>query len=561
MIQGLTADVKTPPAALPANPDAFPFLTNEQLGYAAAGNKIRNYSAGEVLIEPGQPPPGIFVVLEGQLEVTRQWDRSPTLITRLQAGQFTGECGTLIGRPTIARIVATQTGRAIFIERERLQTLVQNEPELSDVFMRTFLLRRAELFKRGLGDVLLLGSDHCAGTLRIREFLTRNSYPFWDIDLDREQDMEKLLRQFNVALEDIPVLICRGATTLKNPSNQEIADCLGFNAGISATKPRDVIIVGAGPSGLGAAVYAASEGLDALILETTAPGGQAGSSSRIENYLGFPAGISGQELATRAHAQAQKFGAQVMVARRATRLACERKPYAIDVDHGETIEARAIIIASGAEYRKLSVPGAVRVEGAGVYYSATPMERNLCHDQEVILVGGGNSAGQAAVFLAEKALHVHVLVRGAGLADSMSRYLIRRIEQHPRITLRTRTQVVAVEGERHLERVTWRDATGKDTTLPVRHLFVMAGAVPNTKWLEGCVVLDDKGFIKTGGDLTQEELISARWPLSRSPHLLETSLPGVFAVGDVRSGNLKRVASAVGEGSIAVAMVHRVLRE
>ncbi len=555
------AAVETPSVAVPPSPEVFPVLTKEQLEQAAVGSKVRNYSEGEVLIEPGQTPPGIFVVLEGQLEIMRQWDRSPTLITRLESGQFSGECGTLIGRPTLARIVATKAGRAIFIERERLQALVQNVPELSDVFMRTFLLRRAELFRRGLGDVMLMGSDHCAGTLRIREFLTRNSYPFWEIDLDREQDMEKLLRQFNVAMEDVPVLICRGVITMRNPSNQEIADCLGFNAGVSVSKPRDVIIVGAGPSGLGAAVYAASEGLDALILETTAPGGQAGSSSRIENYLGFPTGISGQELATRAHAQAQKFGAQMMVARSATRLNCERKPYAIDMDQGERIEARAIIIASGAEYRKLSVPGTVRFEGAGVYYSATPMERNLCHDEEVILVGGGNSAGQAAVFLAEKARHVHVLVRGAGLADSMSRYLIRRIEQHPRITLRVRSQVVAVEGERHLEKVTWQDATGNATTMPVRHLFVMAGALPNTKWLEGCVVLDDKGFIKTGGDLTQEELISARWPLSRSPHLLETSLPSVFAVGDVRSGNLKRVASAVGEGSIAVAMVHRVLRE
>ena len=541
--------------------EAFPTLTKEQIERATSGCMSHTYRTGEILVEPGQATPGVFIVLEGQLEVTRQWDRSPTLIRKLEAGQFTGECGTLIGRPTIARITAISPSRAVLIGRERLQHLVQNEPDLSDIFMRTFLLRRAELFSRGLGDVVLLGSDHCAGTLRIREFLTRNSYPFLEIDLDRERDMERLLNEFHVALEDVPVVVCR-KITLKNPSNEEIADCLGFNAGIEATKPRDVIIVGAGPSGLGAAVYAASEGLDALILETTAPGGQAGSSSRIENYLGFPTGISGLELATRAHAQAQKFGAQVMVARRASRLDCARKPYTIEMDHGEKIEARAIIIASGAEYRKLSIPEATRFDGAGVYYSATPMERKLCHDEEVIVVGGGNSAGQAAVFLAEKARHVHILVRGVGLADSMSRYLINRIEEHSRITLRTRTEIVAVEGDRHLEKVTWKTA-GNETpaTNPIRHVFVMAGAMPNTRWLDGCVVLDDKGFIKTGGDLTPEDLASAGWPLSRSPHLLETSRPGVLAVGDVRSGNLKRVASAVGEGSIAVALLHRVLRE
>jgi thioredoxin reductase (NADPH) len=541
--------------------EAFPVLTQEQVERASMGGMPHTFRAGEVLIEHGQATPGVFVVLDGQLEITRQWDRSPTLITRLEKGQFTGECGTLIGRPTIARIAATMESHTVLLDREHVQKVVQNEPDISDIFLRSFLLRRAELFRLGLGDVVLLGSDHCAGTLRIREFLTRNSYPFLEIDLDRERDMEKLLTQFHVALDDVPVLVCRTAT-LKNPSNEEIADCLGFNAGVEISKPRDVVIVGAGPSGLGAAVYAASEGLDALVLETTAPGGQAGSSSRIENYLGFPTGISGLELATAAHAQAQKFGAQLMVARRASQLHCARKPYVVEVDHGEKIEARAIIIASGAEYRKLSIADAGRFDGAGVYYSATPMERRLCQDEEVIVVGGGNSAGQAAVFLSETARHVHILVRSTGLAESMSRYLISRIESHSRITLRTKTQITLLEGDRHLENVTWQEA-GIETsaTKPIRHVFVMAGAVPNTKWLQGCVVLDDNGFIKTGGDLTPEELATASWPLSRAPYLLETSLPGVLAVGDVRSGNLKRVASAVGEGSIAVALIHRILRE
>ena len=448
------------------------------------------------------------------------------------------------------------------IDRERLHGLVQNDPELSDVMMRAFILRRVELVQRGLGDVVLVGSDHCSGTLRIREFLTRNGHPFSEIDLEQETDVEKLLNHFHVRLEDVPFLICRGTTTLRNPSNQEIADCLGFNASIETTKLRDVIVVGAGPSGLAAAVYATSEGLETIVIETMAPGGQAGSSSKIENYLGFPTGISGQSLAARAYAQAEKFGAELMVARTATRLHCARQPYGVDVDHGETIQARAIVIASGAEYRRLSVPGIERFDGAGIYYSATPMERKLCGDEEIAIVGGGNSAGQAAVFLAESSKHVHLLVRGNGLTDTMSRYLVSRIERHSKITLLTRTEIVAAEGNGHLESLTWQSRdTGEGTTLPVRHLFVMAGAVPNTKWVEGCLVLDDKGFIKTGADLSPEDLAGAGWPLSRHPLLLETSRPGVFAVGDVRGGNLKRVASAVGEGSIAIALVHRVLRE
>jgi thioredoxin reductase (NADPH) len=555
----MSTPVVTPDLDL-ATPENFPVLTESQLNRACAGNPERACQAGEVLVEPGQAPPGIFVVREGSVEITRVLDSTATLITTLHAGQFTGEVGTLAGRPAFVRILAKTAARVVVIARERLLTLVQNDSDLSDVFMRAFVLRRAELVNRGLGDVVLVGSDHCSGTLRIRDFLMRNDYPFAQIDLEGEPDVEKLLHQFHIALEDVPVLICRGRTILRNPSNQAIADCLGFNAAIEVTKPRDVVIVGAGPSGLGSAVYAASEGLEVIIVETTAPGGQAGSSSKIENYLGFPSGISGHDLATAAYAQAQKFGAKVMVARSATRLECGRRPYAIDVDQGERIEGRIVIIASGAEYRKLSIPDVERFEGSGIYYSATPMEGKLCAGEEVVVVGGGNSAGQAAVFLAAQAKHVHVLVRASGLSDSMSRYLINRIEQHPRITLHVRTQVVAVAGNSHLENVTWRHAdNGESVSSPIRHLFVMAGAVPNTRWLEGCVALDDKGFIKTGGDLIPEDLV--RWPLSRPPYLLETSLPGVFAIGDVRSGNLKRVASAVGEGSIAVALAHRVLRE
>ena len=335
----------------------------------------------------------------------------------------------------------------------------------------------------------------------------------------------------------------------------------GFNEAIDQTKIRDLVVVGAGPSGLAAAVYGASEGLDVLVLESNAPGGQAGSSSKIENYLGFPTGISGQELAARAHTQAQKFGAELMIANRAVQLTCSRKPYGIQIEDGPRVPARAVIIATGAEYRRPSFENLSHFEGAGVYYAASAMEAQLCRQEEVFVLGGGNSAGQAAVYLAETASRVHVLVRSSSLASSMSRYLSRRIEENPAIVLHTNAEVVALEGDEHLERVRWRATDGTVTVQDVRHVFVMTGALPNTHWLEGCVALDPKGFIKTGPDLTSEDLATAEWPLARRPHLLETSLPGVFAVGDVRGGSMKRVASAVGEGSIAVAFVHQVLSE
>jgi len=349
---------------------------------------------------------------------------------------------------------------------------------------------------------------------------------------------------------------------LRNPSNQQIAECLGFNDAIDQAHVNDLVIIGAGPAGLAAAVYGASEGLNVLVLESSSPGGQAGSSSRIENYLGFPTGISGLELTGRAYAQAQKFGAQIMIAKGATGLACDRQPFAVQIDGGPRVPARAVIIATGAEYRKPELANLSRFEGAGVYYGATPMEAQLCVNEEVVVVGGGNSAGQAAVFLAQTAGRVHMLVRGDALKDTMSRYLIRRIEDNPAIVLRTRSRIVALEGNGHLERVEWRDdRTGGLETTDIRHVFMMTGAVPNTRWLERCLVLDDKGFIKTGPELSRDDLTAAGWPLTRQPYLLETSRPGVFAVGDVRGGNIKRVASAVGEGSIAVAFVHQVLQQ
>jgi thioredoxin reductase (NADPH) len=419
-----------------------------------------------------------------------------------------------------------------------------------------------ELIAHALGDVVLVGSNHCSGTLRVKEFLTRNGHPYSYIDLDRDADVQDLLDRFHISAADVPVLICRGEVVLRNPTNQEIANCLGFNEAIDQTQMRDVVIVGAGPAGLAAAVYAASEGLDVLVVETNAPGGQAGSSSKIENYLGFPTGISGQALAGRAYTQARKFGAQVMIAKGAKQLVCDRKPYAVEIDDSLRVPARTVIIATGATYRKPAIENLSQFEGMGVYYGATFMEAQLCRGEEVVVMGGGNSAGQAAVFLAQTAKRVHMLVRGSGLAESMSRYLIRRVEQNPTIVLRTRTEIVVLEGNNHLERVRWRDdQAGSIETHDIKHVFVMTGAVPSTEWLDGCVALDAKGFIKTGPDLSLDDLAAAHWPLARPPYLLETTLPGVFAVGDVRGGNIKRVASAVGEGSIAISFVHQVLSE
>jgi thioredoxin reductase (NADPH) len=356
--------------------------------------------------------------------------------------------------------------------------------------------------------------------------------------------------------------VCRGSTILKNPSNQQIADCLGFNETIDRTRVRDLIVVGAGPAGLAAAVYGASEGLDVLVLEANVPGGQAGSSSRIENYLGFPNGVSGEELAARAFAQAAKFGAQVMIAKGAVRLAGPGRPYRILIDGGETVAARAIIIATGAQYRKPELANLSQFEGAGVYYAATQMEAQLCRGDETIVVGGGNSAGQAAVFLADHARRVSILVRKYGLAPTMSKYLIQRIDAgRPRIDLHPWTEVVALEGDGQLERVTWRDSrTGAEETRDCRHVFMMTGADPNTHWLSQCVILDGNGFVKTGPALLPDDLAAAQWAPQRPPFLLETSIPAIFAVGDVRSNNVKRVASAVGEGSIAVSFVHQVLQ-
>ena len=539
----------------------YPTLTPAQLDRIAPHGRRRHVAQGEVLVQPGESASRIFVIVSGRIDVVRP-SAAEELVVSFTPGMFTGEATMLSGRRGLAQIRAGADGEVIELGRDDLLALIQTDGELSPIFMRAFILRRVELINRNVSDVVVVGSTHCKGTLRVREFLVRNGHPHTMLDLDRDPSAQEFLDRTHVTPAEIPVVITCSKVVLKNPSNQQIADTLGFNEAIDQTQVRDLVIVGAGPAGLAAAVYGASEGLDVLVVESTAPGGQAGASSRIENYLGFPTGIQGIELAARATNQALKFGTQLMVGPAARRLACDKMPYALEIGDGQRLPARTVIIASGAEYRRLQIEGLPRFEGAGVYYAATFMEAQLCAGEEVIVVGGGNSAGQAAVFLAETARRVHMVIRAAGLADTMSRYLIRRIEDHPAIVRHVHTEIVSVEGNGHLERVGWRDnQTGRLETHGIRHVFTMTGAVPSTRWLGGCLALDAKGFIKTGPDLLPEDLATARWPLARAPHLLETSLPGVFAIGDVRAGSLKRVASAVGEGSSAIAAVHQVVAQ
>ena len=539
----------------------FPKLTPAQISRIASYGHTRSVQPGEVLIEQGDTSMPFFVVITGEIEIVRPFGAHETLITIHGNSEFTGDVNMLSSRKSLVRARASKLSELIELDHKDLRRLVQTDAELSDILMRAFILRRVEVIAAGVGDIVLVGSTHSAGTLRIKEFLMRNGHPYSYIDLDRDSDVQNLLDSFQILSSEIPVVIYRGQLVLRNPSNQQIADCLGFNEPIDQTQVSDLVVIGAGPSGLAAAVYGASEGLDVVVLETSSPGGQAGSSSKIENYLGFPTGISGQDLAGRAYVQAQKFGSKMLIAR-ATGILCDRKPYIVQVEDGSRIPARTILISTGAQYRKLPLENLSKFEGAGVYYGATFVERQLCGGEEVIVVGGGNSAGQAAVFLAQTANRVHILVRSSSLASNMSRYLTRRIEGSPNIIVRPHTEIVALEGNNRLESVSWRNnQTGQTEQHNLRHIFVMTGADPNTSWLNGCISLDAKGSINTGPDLSSENLSTAGWSLKRQPYLLETSLPGVFAAGDVRSGSIKRVASAVGEGSTAISFVHKVIQE
>jgi thioredoxin reductase (NADPH) len=541
----------------------FPKLAPAQVERLAAYGKRERIRAGDVLAEPGDRNTRLLVVLSGAIEIVLPGIGGETPVTVHTAGDFSGEMSALRGAGSAVRARVREDGEVIAIEHEDLRRLVQADAELSELFMRAFILRRMGLISAEQGDVILIGSSHSAATLRLRQFLGRNGFPYVSVDVDRDPDVAGLLERFQVGIDEVPVVVCRGEKVLRNPANEALVECLRMNPEIDHETVRDLIVIGAGPAGLAAAVYGASEGLDVLVLETTAPGGQAGTSSKIENYLGFPTGISGQALAGRAAVQAQKFGADMTVASTVTRLLCHRRPYHIELANGRVVHARTIVVATGAEYRPLAIENLARFVGEGVYYAATHLEAQICRGEEVIVVGGGNSAGQAAVFLAGGCRHVHLLVRSSGLAASMSRYLIRRIEENPNITLSPFTEITALEGNGRLERVRWRTRGGQEETsdCAIGHVFLMTGAVPNTTWLKGWVALDDKGFVRTGADLRAEDLEATRWPLARPPHLLETSRPGIFAVGDVRAGSVKRVAAAVGEGSACVQFVHRALQE
>jgi thioredoxin reductase (NADPH) len=540
----------------------FPKLTAAQIARLEHHGERRPTHAGEILFDTGDRPRSFFVVIEGDIELLITRKSGYELFNTLIPGDFTGELNALRGSAGVVRARAGHDGTLLAIDIERLRTIVQTDAELSELFMRAFILRRMGLLSEPSCDVVLVGSGHSADTLRLSEFLTRNAVPFATLDVNTDADAQTVLERFHVPAEDVPVVICRGQRVLKNPSNFEVATCLSVNPPVDESQVHDLLIVGAGPAGLAAAVYGASEGLDVRLVETTAPGGQAGTSSKIENYLGFPTGISGLALAGRALTQAQKFGATLSVASQAVALHCQRRPYVLDLAEGGSVRANIVLIASGAQYRALEIENLSRFLGAGIYYAATNLEARLCTNEEIVIVGGGNSAGQAAVFLAGFCNQVHILVRSDGLAESMSRYLIRRIEESPNITVHAHTQVVALEGERELRRITWRRGTdGTEEQHEIAHVFLMTGAVPNTRWLKGCVALDDRGFVRTGPDLRPEELSAANWPLARHPYLLETNLPGVFAAGDVRCGSVKRVAAAVGEGSSCVQFVHRALRE
>jgi thioredoxin reductase (NADPH) len=544
----------------PNREQLFPKLSAAQLERLTRFGRRRSVQAGEVIFDVGDRR-SMYVVLDGRLEVVSPTRTGEMHIIFAETLEFTGEVDILASRRSLVRARALVPTAVLEISAEDLRRVVQTDPELSHLFLRTFALRRAYLLDRNLDNVVLIGSSHSAGTLRLKAFLSRNGHPYTYVDVDRDTAAQDLLEGFEIDPADLPILFCCGKPLLRNPSNADAASCLGFNPDLDEGHVYDLIIIGAGPAGLAAAVYAASEGIDVLVLESDAPGGQAGSSSRIENYLGFPVGITGADLAGKAFLQAEKFGAQVTVGRSASRLRCDRRPLVAEFNAGAAARAHAVLIASGVEYRRLPLPNLERFEGVGVYYAATPLEAQLCTSEEVVIVGGGNSAGQAATFLAQSARRVHLLVRRPSLAATMSRYLISRIEEIPNIELRCSTEVEALEGDDQLERVMWRASDGTRETRDIRRLFSMTGADPKTAWLGGCLALDEKRFIKTGPDLSAEDLSSARWPLRRAPYLFETSIPRVFAVGDVRAGSVKRVASAVGEGSVAVQLIHKVLAE
>jgi thioredoxin reductase (NADPH) len=522
----------------------FPVLTAEMAARIARFGSRETLADGDFIFRRGERAVDFFLVCSGEIAIIDHGDHAEESIVHIhRERQFTGELDLFNDRKILVSGRAVGPAEVIRVPRADFRQMIVAEPDIGEIIMRAFILRRVALMQHQQGAVTLVGPARSADTVRINAFLTRNGYPHRTIDSSADPDAAAFLEGFGLTGDDLPVVIS-GEQILRNPGTHCLADALGVAVAIDQERLHDVIVVGAGPAGLAAAVYAASEGLDTLIVESTAPGGQAGTSSKIENYLGFPTGISGPALAGRAQVQAQKFGARLAVSRAVTGLDCSDGHFRLTLEDGTVAQGRAVVAATGARYRKLDLPDYARFEGAGVYYAATAMEAQLCADRPVVVVGGGNSAGQAAVFLSRHAAHVHILVRSEGLAATMSSYLIDRITATGAITLHPFSEITALMGESHLERLAWSDRrTGERTEIEVGALFVMIGAQPCSDWLAGCAALDDSGFITTGD--------------GGSP--FETSRPGLFAVGDVRSGSVKRVASGVGEGSVVIQAAHRFI--
>ncbi|MFF5784746.1 FAD-dependent oxidoreductase [Streptomyces sp. NPDC012693] len=538
---------------------AFPRLTPEQLQDLTAHGERRRVAEGEVLYREGEPFREFLAILSGTVEILHDHGGPEERTVAVHGpGRFLGELGLLEGQAAFDTAVVRQAGEILAVPVEQQRALVDRDPVLGDLILRAYLGRRYLLIGLGAG-FRILGSCYSPDTARLREFAARNRLPHRWVDLERDKEADALLRRFSIQPEETPVVLWKGERVLRNPSNAELARLIGLPtpAPSSDTGRCDVMVVGAGPAGLAASVYGASDGLTTVTVDAVAAGGQAATSSRIENYLGFPSGISGGELIERAVLQAHKFGARLMVPAQVTGITPQDDGYVVTFTDGSRARAGAVVLASGVWYRRLEVPGLDRLEGISVYYAATVHEASLCQADPVAVVGGGNSAGQAALFLAHHASRVHLLVRGGDLNADMSRYLVDQVEQHPKIEVLLHTEVRDVFGEEKLESLTVEDnASGERHELRAAALFVFIGARPRTEWLRGVLALDEKGFVLTGAD-AQAVADAKRWAsLGRDPMLLETTLPGVFAAGDVRSGSVKRVASATGEGAMAIRLVH-----
>lgn len=539
---------------------AFPILAEEDLAALETRGRRRDVRAGEVLFRAGERGFSFYVVLDGAIDIVDTSREDEPLITTHRASQFTGDVDMLTGRIAVVTARAAEDSRLLELSADQLRLAVDQVPRLTDIIVRAFLMRRQLLLGSGFALVQIIGSRYSAAAHRLRDFATRNQVPVRWVDLETDQQAEAVLRHLGIKPSETPVVLGRGKLK-RNPSLEEFAQCAGLTATLEDDHVYDLVVAGAGPAGLAASVYAASEGLDVLTAESNAPGGQAGTSLRIENYLGFPAGISGQELTRNATLQAQRFGARITVPCVVNALGLSGGERLVTLGDGRKVRTRCVLVATGVRYRRLDVPRFGDFEAAGIYYAATEMEARLCRGEEVVVVGGGNSAGQAAVHLARSARRVHLLCRGPDLAASMSRYLVDQISAMGNVVVRQRTQVVGVEGNGHLGAVRIRTGEDAEDTIATGALFLFIGADPNTNWLRGCVALDRSGFVLTGPQLPQGELETEGWrAVGRPPFLLETSQPGVFAAGDVRSGSVKRCASAVGEGSMAVSFMHAHIR-